>query len=138
MSLVASVESLYEGVTTRPGDWGPTAFDDWASEAAHAGLDKVEAKLVRRAMREAQRLREFWTSDARVHDDELDWRSRVDIARGPRAWRPLLELALLELEAAPTFDAFERVRSLFPVVNNAPFADGRDFDTWLDQAHSSE
>jgi hypothetical protein len=130
--LLDEVESLYEGAVMMPDQWGDQAVVDWAEEvSAVATVDKVSAKHLRRIVRIAGRLQQFWESDSRLHDDGIEWRSRVDIALGPRAWRPMLELAMHLLAETPSEDLFDRVGELFKVVNNAEWMGGVPYDEWL-------
>ena len=129
--LVSTVEALYEAVVTDPGSWNEQMFVDWADSAVSDGpVSKDEAKYVRRALRIAQKLRAFW-ADAPVRPD-LGWESRVDLALGPKAWRPVLELAEAQLRSKRSEEAFTDVASLFPLVNGDEFLDGRSFDEWRD------
>ncbi len=87
---------------------------------------------MRRCMRMAEKLRDFWErGEAAVAAD--DWRTRVDVALGPRAWRPALELAQHGLDAVPSPELFDEVNGRFRVVNSEPWMDGIDYDTWLAQ-----
>jgi hypothetical protein len=128
---VTAVEALYEAVVTDPGSWSEQMFVDWSdSVVADGPVSKDEAKYVRRAMRIAQKLLAFWI-DAPVRPD-LGWASRVDLALGPRAWRPVLELAEAQLRDSRSEEAFTDVACLFPLVNGDEFLDGMNFDDWKD------
>jgi hypothetical protein len=126
---VAAVEALYEAVVTEPGRWSAQTFLDWTDTIALDGTpSRTEAKFIRRALRMAQRLQEFWM-DAPERQD-IGWESRVDLALGPRAWRPVLDLAESELDASRSSEAFTDVARLFPLVNGEEFLDGMDFAAW--------
>lgn len=128
---VTAVEALYEAVVTDPGSWNEQMFVDWSeSVVADGPVSKDEAKYVRRALRMAQKLRVFWI-DAPVRRD-LGWESRVDLALGPRAWRPVLDLAEAQLRNSRSEEAFTDVANLFPLVNGDKFLDGMNFDDWRD------
>jgi hypothetical protein len=128
---VTAVEALYEAVVTDPGSWNEQMFVDWSeSVVADGPVSKDEAKYVRRALRMAQKLRVFWI-DAPVRRD-LGWESRVDLALGPKAWRPVLDLAEAQLRNSRSEEAFTDVANLFPLVNGDKFLDGMNFDDWRD------
>jgi hypothetical protein len=118
-----------------PDDLTEHAISDWFDGVAStAELDKQTAKLLRRLVRTAQRLAAFWVSDARVADMDLDWRTRVDIAMGPRAWRPVLDLSQHLLEVDPSEETFESVRELFRIVNGDVWLEGISYEEWLQEA----
>jgi hypothetical protein len=129
LALLAAVDRLYEAVVTEPEAWGAQAFSDWAEEVASGGVTKVQARAVRRCLRAAERLRDFWQGDrAAVVAD--GWRTRVDVALGARAWRPALELAQAGLEDDPSPELFAEVQERFRVVNSRPWLEGIDYETW--------
>lgn len=114
-----------------PERWGDQAFTDWAEGTAQSDVvDRDLARHLRRCLTAARRLAAFWESADRSKAPD-DWRARVDVALGPRAWRPQLELAEALLERTEDPETFERVAALFPVVTNQPFLDGIDHATWL-------
>ncbi len=130
-ALLDSVDELYRGVVTEPGEWNDQSFDDWTSSLGDStALDKTSSKYVRRVMTSARKLRMFWLSQPDGPED--DWRSRVDIALGNRAWRPVLDLSMHELERDPSHELFERTSDLFRSVNREPFLDGAGFEAYLD------
>jgi hypothetical protein len=129
--LVSTVEALYEAVATDPASWNEQMFVDWMDAVVSDGpVSKDEAKYVRRALRIAQRLHAFWV-DAPVRPD-LGWESRVDLALGPKAWRPVLELAETQLRNTRSEEAFTDVACLFPLVNGDEFLEGMNFEDWRD------
>jgi len=133
VSAVDTVDGLYESVVSRPAQWNDAAFAEWAESAtADVGaVDRDVARELRRALRVATKLQRFWSSaDAERHLGERDWRSRVDLAVGPPAWRPTLELARAELAARPSEEAFEAVRDRFRLVNNQPWMEGITYEEW--------
>jgi hypothetical protein len=126
---VAAVEFLYESVVTDPERWNEQMFADWSDTVSADGpVTKLEAKYVRRALRIAQTLRSFWL-ESRDRDD-LGWESRVDLALGPKAWRPILDLAQVQLGNSHSEECFGDVARLFPLVNGEAFHDGISFDEW--------
>lgn len=129
-ALLREVELLYEGCVTDPERWGEQAFADWAEGIQHVeGLDKDSSRFVRRAMSASRKMVAFWI-DAGTSGAPDDWRSRVDVSLGARAWRPVLELAEAELQRTRSAEAFAVVSQLFPLVRNQPFMDGVDYDEW--------
>jgi len=137
-TLIGEVEDLYRGVVTEPGAWSPQAMSDWIEVAATSEeVDKAAAKYLRRIVTMAERLRTFWSGDERVVNAAIAWRSRVDLAFGPRAWRPVLDLADHLFEAQPTEELFMTVGELFRLVNNRPWLDGISYDQWCAESHSN-
>jgi hypothetical protein len=128
--ILTEVDRLYEGCVTDPHRWHEQAFVDWADTVASGEpLDREAARQVRRIVSVARRLATFWAErDLTAAPD--DWRSRVDVALGPRAWRPQLELAEHLLDLSPDEDTFAVVVNLFPLVRNQPFMDGIDYSAW--------
>jgi hypothetical protein len=54
----------------------------------------------------------------------------VDLAMGPRAWRPVLDLAEVRLHEVRSEEAFTDVVRLFPLVNSEEYLDGIEFEDW--------
>ena len=80
----------------------------------------------------AGKLRTFWSDDAAPRpDDHGDWRARVDIALGARAWRPLLDLAMHGLETSPSPELYEVVKDRFAVVTSQRWMEGISYEEWL-------
>jgi len=133
LSLLSSIDRLYESVVSDPAAWGDQAFSDWANDTLiDAGsLPKEAVREVRRCLRAARKLQVFWSSatDTAVTAGD-DWRTRVDVALGPRAWRPALDLARIGLERAPSPELFDQVKQRFPVVNLDRWMEGVDYATW--------
>ncbi len=129
--LLDEVDRLYGGVVTEPEAWSDQRFVDWSEAVAAAdGMDRATARHLRRILTTARKLRSFWaTAEDRP---DLGWRSRVDLALGPRAWRPVLDLASDLLEAEPSEELFERTAELFRVVNNQPYLDGIEYGQWVE------
>jgi hypothetical protein len=126
---VAAVEALYEGVVTAPAKWNEQMFVDWTETVDSDGaLTRQEARHVRRALRMAQKLRSFWMGSQDRPD--LEWHSMVDLAMGPRAWRPVLDLAEVRLHEVRSEEAFTDVVRLFPLVNSEEYLDGIEFEDW--------
>lgn len=136
--LIGEVEALYRGVVTEPNDWSAQAVSDWIEGVAtSANVDKVSAKYLRRVVKMAEKLQTFWSVDPRAGKGDIGWRSRVDLAFGPRAWRPVLELANHLLEVEPTEELFDTVGELFRIVNNRPWLDGGSYDEWFSESQSN-
>jgi hypothetical protein len=133
--VLADVEALFETAVMSPNDLTEQSIADWFdSVAATADLDKQSAKLLRRLVRTAQKLAVFWASDARAGDASLDWRTRVDIAMGPRAWRPVLDLSRYLLEQRRDEETFESVVELFRIVNSEVWLEGISYEAWLEES----
>ena len=132
MTVLEDVDALYAGCATEPNRWTDQAFADWSeSVLATADLDKEVARYLRRIVNAARRIAAFWGSDDTPTDAD-EWRSRVDIALGARAWRPQLDLALHLLDRDGDEASFTCAAELFPVVMHQPFLDGIDYATWRD------
>ncbi|MEA2001736.1 MAG: hypothetical protein U9N84_07625 [Actinomycetota bacterium] len=132
LSVLRAIDNLYESVVTVPANWTEQSFADWANEAlAEASeLPREAIREVRRCLRAAQKLQLFWATAERTVTDHDDWRSKVDIALGPRAWRPTLDLARVGLSDAPCEELFLEVKERFPVVNSERWMDGLEFEDW--------
>lgn len=131
LSVLRAVDALYESVVTSPDQWGSQAFADWAEDISAHGLTKDQARAVRRCVRAAQKMREFWATDGGAVSAD-DWRTRVDVSLGARAWRPPLELAMAGLSDDPSEELFDEIGVRFRVVNSQPWMDGVDYATWCD------
>lgn len=131
MSVIEEVDALYEGCVMDPDRWGEQAFADWVDGVAlSTPLDRETARFVRRCVTAARKLAAYWRDADRARAPD-DWRARVDLALGARAWRPQLELAHRLLDREPDPHLFARVSELFPVVTNQPFLDGIGYEEWL-------
>jgi hypothetical protein len=132
LSLIRAIEALYESVVTNPGAWGDQAFADWASDTLVdvSDLPKEAVRQVRRSLTAAQKLAAFWSTGSSEVADHDDWRSKIDIGLGPRAWRPTLELARIGLNEAPSEELFMEVKARFAVVNSERWMDGVGYDEW--------
>ena len=133
LGTIRAVMGLYESVVSEPGTWGEQAFTDWANETltgAHE-LTKDAIKQIRRSLRAAQKLQQFWLDDRSSVSDHDDWRTRVDIALGAKAWRPLLDFARIGLEMSPDEELFNEVKELFAVVTQDRWMEGIGFEQWL-------
>ena len=132
-ALLERAEGLYQVVVTAPQDWGDAAFEEWALDIFSEGdpPPRPLAREVRRCIRAAVKLRSFWLDPATdVPSNAGDWRTRVDLALGIRAWRPLLAIALFGLDEAPTEHLFGETRRLFREVHAAPWAEGLTYAEW--------
>jgi hypothetical protein len=130
--LAEAVDELYRDVVMEPGDWGEQAFVEWLDMIARdrETVDRGEAKQLRRALRIASKLQGFWADADAGRRAEQSWQARVDIAVGIPAWRPTLELAMMDLEDRPSQERFDDVRRRFRVVNGAPWQEGVSFADW--------
>lgn len=130
--LVSDIASMYQGCVMEPAAWHDQMFVDWSEAvAANHELDRIVAKGVRRSVAIGRRLATFWAA-ADTDAAPPEWRSRVDVALGPRAWRPMLLVAEQVLERNRDEETFDQVVELFAVVNNQPFLDGVTYDEWRD------
>jgi hypothetical protein len=131
-ALLDAVDSLYEAAVMEPQSWTPQGVADWMEGiSADRSIDPQTAKLLRRVIKTAERLQDFWVVDSRQSDLSVPWQSRVDLALGPRAWRPVLDLARHALDQHPTQETFDTVGALFRLVNNRPWLDGLTFEEWV-------
>lgn len=132
LGLLRRVDDLYESVVTQPQSWTDDSFGEWAAEVVVGSVpSKAVAREIRRCLRVAVRLRDFWTADEKRPDDHGDWRTRIDLAMGPRAWRPSLSIAQIGLEEAPSEELFGEVRERFRVVNSDRWMEEVTFSDWL-------
>lgn len=133
-SLIYLIEELYQSVVEEPRRWNEAAFADWAEDtfASSGEIGKVEARELRRCLRAAGKLQVFWSAEGSTRpSDGGDWRSRVDIGLGPAAWRPLLALAQIGLEQAPSEEAYAEVSARFREAHGEVWMEGIDYETWM-------
>ncbi len=132
LSTIDAIEGLYESVVSDPASWGDQAFADWAGDTLieAAELPKEAHREIRRGLRSAQKLQVFWANEQSAVVDHGDWRSKVDIALGAKAWRPLLDLAQIGLAVAPDEELFDQVKERFALVNTDRWMDGISFEEW--------
>ncbi len=135
LTLLAAIDALYRGVVTEPADWSDQAIADWAEDLAGSGLTPAQTKGVRRCLRAAIRLRDLWERGRTISTD--DWRSRVDVALGAKAWRPTLDLARSGLDTEPSAELFDEVGRRFRLVHSEPWMDGLTFDEWFADLRAS-
>lgn len=132
LGLLRRVDRLYEDVVTDAAQWSDEAFADWAAEATAGTVPtRPVARAIRASLRMAKRLQAFWSEDASRPDDHGDWRSRVDLALGARAWRPTLDIARAGLDEAPSEELFAEVQRRFRVVNSNRWMEEISFAEWL-------
>ncbi len=131
--LAGAVDDLYRDVVMEPGRWSDAAFAEWleALSLDQESIDRDQAKQLRRAVRSATKLQSFWSAADANSKREPSWRARVDVAVGVPAWRPGLELSMIELEASPSAERFGDTRARFRVVNGTTWLEGTSFDGWL-------
>lgn len=134
ISLLAAIDGLYESVVTDPDVWTEQSFADWAGDSLRdaSDLPRPAIREVRRCLRAAQKLQAFWAKGAPIAAED-DWRSRVDIGLGARAWRPALDLAMVGLAEDPSPEIFAEIQARFPVVHSDRWMEGIDYETWLDR-----
>jgi hypothetical protein len=135
LAALASIDDLYRAAVERPQACDDATLAEWMDAAAVAneeGYPREVARELRRCVRSAQRLRDFWLQDDPTRPpDAGDWRARVDMALGPRAWRPPLAIAQIGLEREPSEQLFDEVRERFRVVNSEKWMEGVDYSAWL-------
>lgn len=132
LSLVESIDSLYQAVVADPGEWDEASLAMWMEDLVGSRADPVDrdaARSVRKSLRQARKLARYWTE--RI--PPLDWRSAVDEALGSPGWEPTLALARGGLDDDPTEELFDLVRDRFRVVHFQPWADGVAYEEWLGQ-----
>jgi len=136
--LAAAVDDLYRDIVMEPERWNEDDFAGWieALTTDTGSIDRGQAKQLRRAIRNAIKLQSFWSSADADQRAELLWKARVDIAIGVPAWRPPLELAMRDLEANPSEEAFEDVRERFRVVHGDVWLEGISFGEWNERESS--
>lgn len=131
--LLAQCEELYASVCFDAESWSDSDLADWIDGlAASADMDKEIGRELRRIVRAAQKLRDFWLAPVPGRPpDHGDWRTRVDIGLGVKAWRPLLALARLGLSRDPDEELYEDVKDRFRVVTGDSWMEDVAFDEWL-------
>ena len=134
--LLRRVDRLYEDAVTVPAAWDDGRLVDWLAACFEDGYtpSKETARSLRRCVRSARKLRDFW-ADRLGDGGGADWRSRVDQALGARAWRPPLELARIGLAESPSEALFEEVRTRFRVVHSERWMEGVTYDEWVALGH---
>ena len=115
---------------TDPHAWTEQAFVDWSTDVVSEPIGKQERKALRQVMRAADKLRRFWLDPAAPSGAD-DWRSRVDLVLGPRAWRPTLDIAMAGLGASPDPELFAEVQARFRLVHGDVWLDGASYEEWL-------
>lgn len=132
MSLLDEVDNLFRQAVTEPGSVNDQMLADWAEGVAGSYvINRDGARLIRRCLNVAPKLASFWVHRETLADDPVEWRSRVDLAMGIRAWRPQLELAQFMLERLPDEETYDRAARLFRIVNNEEFLDGMPYNEWM-------
>lgn len=131
--LLAQCEELYAAVCFDAESWPDSALADWIDGvAASSFVDKEIGRELRRIVRAAQKLRDFWLTPAAGRPpDHGDWRARVDIGTGVKAWRPLLALARLGLSREPDRVLYDDVKERFRVVTGERWMEDVSFDEWV-------
>jgi hypothetical protein len=134
LTVLHSVDSLYERVVTAPQAWSDDTLAGWAGDLFVDGAapSRELAREIRRCVRAARRMRDFWLDPAPgVPSDAGDWRTRVDVALGIRAWRPLLAIAQAGLREAPSPELFDEAKTRFREVHGERWMEGVSYEEWL-------
>lgn len=139
LGLLEQCDQLYAGVCFEPEAWSDSALADWMEGIAAGGtIERDVARELRRVLRAAQKLRDFWAAPpANLPPDHGDFRTRVDIAVGLRAWRPVLAIAQHGLAAFPEPELYDEVKERFRVVSGERWMEGVSYDDWLDMPDPS-
>ncbi len=133
LAVLSRVDQLYEGVVMTPRDWTDEILEGWAVEitAEMSQPSKSLMRELRRCLRMARKMRDFWIDPPKiVPSDAGDWRTRVDVVLGVRAWRPVLEIARDGLSTAPTEAIFEETRRRFREVHGDCWMEGFSYADW--------
>jgi hypothetical protein len=134
LSVVESLDHVYERVLADPGGVRDAELITWVGEALAAlepPVDKRIAREARRVARLARRLQAFWSDPARPGRPPDDWRSGVDEALGSRGWQPTLDIIRFGLETDPSPGLFEEMQFRFAMVHFRPWLEGIDYESYL-------
>ncbi len=137
--LTSSVDALYEMAVFDPASIDDAELARWLEDVAffiEGRVDKVTAKALRKAARNARRLARYWGGDDRDPGRLPDWRNGVDEVLGGAGWRPHLDLARAELAADPSPEAFDAVKHWFRAVHFTEWMDGVSFEEWVEKGLS--
>lgn len=140
LGILAAVDRLYEGVVMNPEDWADHALEEWGLDTVSSGSkpSKVLGRELRRCVRAARKLRDFWLQPPEnTPSDAGDWRTRVDLVLGARAWRPALEIARDGLAVEPSEELFDEARRRFREVHGTEWMAGRSYEEWLEEEGTS-
>jgi hypothetical protein len=130
VGLISSLDGIYERVLADPAGVRDADLLSWAGEAMSTLEQPVDRRImrdVRRVVRLARRLANFWSERSAAED----WRSAVDEALGSRGWQPTLDLARRTLDEDPSPELFEEVQFRFAVVHFRPWNEGVSYDEYL-------
>lgn len=132
VALLGQCEQLYSDACFQPETLPDSALADWIDGIAGSmEVDKAVGRELRRVLRATQKLRDFWLAPAEgLPPDHGDWRTRVDIGLGTKAWRPLLELARYGLDQQPSDELFDQVKDRFRVVSGERWMEGISYGQW--------
>lgn len=134
MTILDEIDQLYEIAVTSPALLNDQMIQDWSEGVAEGyEVDRLGTKYVRRCVNSARKLAAFWSLRDPAEIDQTQWRSRVDVALGVRAWRPQMELAQHLLDTSPDDVTYEKAAQLFRMVNNEPFLDGMSYEVWREK-----
>lgn len=140
LSVLRQAGDLYERAVTSPDAVNDDRLEEWAIEVTGEGAppSRATAREIRRVLRATRKLRDFWAGPpAGVPSDAGDWRTRVDLALGVRAWRPLLGIAQAGLDEDPSPELFDEARRLFREVHGSGWMEGVGYDEWLSDHRGS-
>lgn len=141
LALLRRLDGLYRSVVTSPESWSDDEFAGFATEmfGEQRRPSRTTAKHGRAALRMAVKLRDFWAEPpAGTPSDAGDWRTRVDLAYGVRAWRPLLDIARSGLDEAPSGELFDETKRRFREVHGVPWMEGVSFEQWVSEGPRAE
>jgi hypothetical protein len=135
LALVQALDGIYEQVVADPagvreGDLVSSAGE--ALSVMEPPVDRRIAREVRRVVRLARRLAEFWSEPDRAERMPADWRSAVDEALGSRGWQPTLEIVRLGLDGDPSPELFEETRYRFAIVHFRPWMEDVTYEEYLE------
>lgn len=133
LGLVRQIDALYEIAVTA----GLSADDAavWLEDLAVEPPPRSALRHLRSAVRLSLKLAAFWSDPPPGVPDATDWRTKVDIALGAKAWRPGLDLTMSELKQSPSLELFDEVGLRFRLVHNQPWLDHIAYDEWLGTHH---
>lgn len=137
MTVLNDIDQLYEAAVRSPTSLNDQMIQDWTEGVVgNYEIDRLGVKYIRRCVTAAKKLSAFWAARDSAIESPLEWRSRVDLALGVRAWRPQMELAQHLLIKDPDPAIYEKAAQLFRIVNNQPYLDGMTYEVWIETSHS--
>ena len=128
-SIAADIDDLYRRAVEDASQVDEPLLIEWAEMVTEAvGLDRDQAKVVRRAIRTARKLARYWTE----HDPSAlpNWRNGVDEALGGRGWQAQLDTLRFSLERSPDPELFELVKTRHRLVHFTEWMEGVSYEEW--------